>query len=393
MSRDDHFVEFKAHTLLKHGVLDRYVKAWIQIMKPRHAKLWIVDGFAGRGEDLAGNPGSPLLLARSAAALSTPDCAVRLVAIEPDTEWFNDLANFLRPFNAEADGSVPVAYLRKGKLAERAEEAFELVGQGPAFVFLDPFGADGLDLEVVRRTLGLQKSEVFALFSHQGVCRHLSVLAALPHADRAQRAARSKSASLFPEMDAEDLERELKEAARSDAGLMPTKEAAKRILTSLFGEWARVEELLGLPSESWAREVVSAYMRVLSECGATHITPIAIVDDTQRLTYFLVHAAKQAKAPLKMKEAVNAAVEKSRLLAAYKDQFRLAVSVSVESVVEAVRARFAGRAVRWAEEGGVREFALSETLMFNSQADALKRALEPYVETKRPLTYSFPSIN
>jgi hypothetical protein len=67
--RDEHFSEFRGHTLLKHGVLDRYVKAWIQILGPHHETLWIVDGFAGKGQDDQGSPGSPLLLARSAAQL------------------------------------------------------------------------------------------------------------------------------------------------------------------------------------------------------------------------------------------------------------------------------------------------------------------------------------
>ncbi len=76
--RDDHFSEFRGHTLLKHGVLHRYVKAWIQILKKRHKIIWILDGFAGPGKDEAGNLGSPLLLARIAAQLQEPGCEVRL---------------------------------------------------------------------------------------------------------------------------------------------------------------------------------------------------------------------------------------------------------------------------------------------------------------------------
>src|SRR5439155_12337053 len=149
--RKDHFSEFRGHTTLKHGVLDRYVKAWIQVLKRKHSSLWVIDGFAGKGKDDAGKPGSPLLLARSAAQLRETGADVYLLAIEPRREWYEALKTNLATFDAEAGGSCPVAYLRHGTLSSVQDEAFRMVGNAPLFLFLDPFGADGLELGIVGR--------------------------------------------------------------------------------------------------------------------------------------------------------------------------------------------------------------------------------------------------
>jgi three-Cys-motif partner protein len=391
--RNDHFAEFRGHTALKHGVLDRYVKAWIQILKKSHSKIWVIDGFAGKGKDDTGRPGSPLLLARSAAQLREHGADVHVLAIEPRREWYEALKVNLAPFDADAGGSVPVAHLRHGTLANVQEEVFRLVGDAPVFVFLDPFGADGLELGVVGRTLALQKGEVFALFSHQAVCRHLAVLAAERRSDHARRNV-FESPSLFPDLDAEWLADELADAERSDAGLMPTKEAAGRILDELFGSRGDVQHILDLARRSWADEVTRAYLRVLERCGATHITPVGIFDADQRCAYFLIHAAKSPLAAYKMKEAIAAATSKSDLPDQVKDCIRWAHSARMDEVVAAVLREFAGKEVRWTGEPGrtdcVRGFALSETRMFCEQSNDLKVALGPHVIQKRPLRYRFP---
>ncbi len=392
--REEHFTEFRGHTLLKHGVLYRYVLAWIQILKRKHTALWVVDGFAGKGKDDMGNPGSPLLLARNAAQLREQAAEVRLIAVEPDPQWFDDLRQNLAEFDAEAGGRAPVAYLRRGTLAETADEAFNMVGGAPAFFFLDPFGADGLSLDIVRRVLALPKGEVFALFSHVAVGRHLAVLAATRHTDRAHRA-REERPGLFPEIDDAILVEELQRAEQSDASLLPTQAAAQRILGELFGSTAAVEALLDLPSSSWGSEVVKAYIRTLREGGATHITRLGMFDEEQASTYYLIHAAKNPLAAFKMKEAIASATSKSDLPAATKHRIHWAHSGRMEEAVAAVLAKFADTEVRWTDRGNppdcVKTFALSETDLSMEQLDALKNALQRYVIERRPLRFRFPA--
>jgi three-Cys-motif partner protein len=394
--RDEHFSEFRGHTLLKHSVLDRYVKAWIQILKLRHETLWILDGFAGKGQDDLGNPGSPLLLARSAAQLRSAGTQVRLIAIEEDRDRYGALVENLAAFDAERGGGAPVAYLRHGTLAEYADEAFTLIGQSPAFVFLDPFGADGLSLDIVGRTLALSKGEVFALFSPRAIFRHLSALAADSHVVRAHRQI-AEQPGMFPELDAAWLAEELERAAGSDASLLPTQQAAERILVDLFGGLDEVRRIRALPRGAWADEVLRAYVAALRACGATHILPIAIFDEEQQRAYYLIHAAKNRKATLKMKEAAHSAISKSELPHATKECIRLSHGVRIGQVIELVRRRFAGEAVRWTDDAKsldtVQGFALSETLMMCDQAEQLKEELtRSYIIEKKPLRFGFPVI-
>lgn len=67
--REDHFEEFQGHTLLKHLILDKYLKAWANKLLQWGAagsRVWFVDAFAGEGADKKGNPGSPLIAAKMA---------------------------------------------------------------------------------------------------------------------------------------------------------------------------------------------------------------------------------------------------------------------------------------------------------------------------------------
>ena len=392
--REDHFTEFRGHTLLKHGVLHRYVLAWIQILKRRHSTLWVVDGFAGKGKDDTGRSGSPLLLAQSAAQLREENADVRLIAIEERHDYYTALKENLATFDAEASSRVPVAFVRQGTLAANADEAFRMVAQSPAFFFLDPFGADGLSLELVRRVLALPFGEVFALFSHRGVGRHLAVLATDPHTDQAHRAV-ATAPSLFPDLDDERLAAELLRAEEADAALLPTKAAALRILSELFGSAAAVEEVMALPPGPRGREVVNAYVRTLqSTCRATHVTSLGMFDEEQASTYYLIHAAKNDQAKYKMKEAIRGAMSKSDLPEATKLRIRWLHAGPIDEILEAVLTQFAGEQVRWSDTRDpitcVKGYALRETDMSFDQAEELKERLEVYVIERRPLSYRFP---
>src|SRR6266540_7518498 len=64
--------DYRIHTRAKHGILSRYIKAWLAILSydarrsGRPAHLTIVDGFAGRGRYNEGEEGSPVIFRRVA---------------------------------------------------------------------------------------------------------------------------------------------------------------------------------------------------------------------------------------------------------------------------------------------------------------------------------------
>jgi three-Cys-motif partner protein len=389
--REDHWTVFDAHTLLKHGVVDRYVRAWIQILKQYYPSLWIVDGFAGKGRDDVGNPGSPLLFARSAAELRDAGAGeVNLIAIEPRDDWFAALSENLAEFDAEHGGQPPVALLRHGTLAEHAGEAFERIGAAPAFVFLDPFGAEGLSHNIVERVLALPKGEVLALFSHLAIGRHLGLLAK-DHTAAARRDA--DGPRLFPDLPEWTIVA-LERAAAADAQLLPNKEAAWRILTDLFGTSDEVERILRLPPHLWADEVLGAYLELLRRAGARNPTVAAVLDDEGHAAYYLIHAARDPMATIKIKEAIHSAIAQCQLPERVKATIRVAHAAPLTEVVRWVLERFAGETVRWVDKWDlscVKTAALADTQVMWNQLDDLKKALKPYRLPGQTIQFAFPA--
>src|SRR5438105_4278929 len=72
--------EYPEHTAAKHEILRRYLGAWLTILgrgkkgsKFRHRQLVLLDGFAGRGRYLEGQPGSPAIMFGEAKAVAEAD--------------------------------------------------------------------------------------------------------------------------------------------------------------------------------------------------------------------------------------------------------------------------------------------------------------------------------
>ncbi len=53
------------HTLGKHLVLRGYLNAWLPIMSRWNGRILFIDGFAGPGEYVGGEEGSPLIAMRA----------------------------------------------------------------------------------------------------------------------------------------------------------------------------------------------------------------------------------------------------------------------------------------------------------------------------------------
>jgi serine/threonine protein kinase len=70
-ARERHFDQFRAHTQLKHGILQFYLESWVRklLLRPGGGdRAYLMDAFAGEGMDEQGNHGSPVISARVAAA-------------------------------------------------------------------------------------------------------------------------------------------------------------------------------------------------------------------------------------------------------------------------------------------------------------------------------------
>jgi hypothetical protein len=100
--------DYTHHTAAKHEILRRYLGAWLAILGQgkrgfRHARLVLLDGFAGRGRYLEGQPGSPAIMFEQAKDVADAG-RVKKVWIrcsEPNSTNFAHLGGSRRPKASE----------------------------------------------------------------------------------------------------------------------------------------------------------------------------------------------------------------------------------------------------------------------------------------------------
>lgn len=98
-------------TLTKLELFELYARSWLPVFtsppKPRWSRLHLFDFFAGRGRDLAGNPGSPARLAaeikRRWPEIQSKNLQVTLTACDSDAAKVQSLTEYLQ----EADRMPP----------------------------------------------------------------------------------------------------------------------------------------------------------------------------------------------------------------------------------------------------------------------------------------------
>jgi len=149
----------KEHTKVKHEILGKYLSGWIRILGKFH-KLNIFDCFAGRGQYLGGEIGSPIIimqtLARIREKMKRPEKAA-CIFIEKNKTIF---LNLQEEVFKERD-TFPGKYLTWLSI-DCINDEFENVVENllstlekenkillPSFFFVDPFNFD-ISLETIK---------------------------------------------------------------------------------------------------------------------------------------------------------------------------------------------------------------------------------------------------
>ncbi len=380
---DRHWERFPTHTRLKHAVLRAYLGAWARILlnRGRHETIWFVDGFAGRGRDNEGSPGSPLIACAIAdevqEELTTKGHrgVVRIIAVEEDQETFTALQR-----NVSDSPCQPLLY--HDTINDKYREILGLIGDAPALFFLDPWGVNGLSAEMIADMLDGERREVLVLFSEEGTHRLASAAAAEPAKDE------DGQASLF----ADETPTSARRPPHSDY-----READEAILQDVFaGLWGLVQQTAEHSPGSERESYLDSYMAIQERLGAKYVLPMSIVDENDHHHYSLVHASKNGKAIVAMKEALNSAMKKrAQEIGGLLENFYFA-SPGLGRVCDQIAEHFAGETVRWdekGERGTVRRYALEETWAFVSDMQEIKRILgdREYTIKKKPLTFDFPA--
>jgi three-Cys-motif partner protein len=168
--------EIEPHTVAKHKLLEKYLQAWYPILGSWNTGLNYVDGFAGPGEYVGGEDGSPVLALRTATDHKwPPKCGLQFFFIESDLPRADHLEALLgtrfpslppgwtyhvarNTFDDEVSGQLATIAARGGKLS-------------PTFVFIDPFGFSQFPMSTLRAILANGHCEVFTTFMSSFVSR------------------------------------------------------------------------------------------------------------------------------------------------------------------------------------------------------------------------------
>ena len=187
--QDDTFWEADRHTLAKHAILRKYLQAWMPILSGQSARIrggskrvLYLDGFAGPGRYLGGEPGSPLI-ALDVALTHARDfpVPVRLAFIEKNPARCNALRALIERRQGEIDESHKVE-VRSPICGDCSAELDKVLDQyqadgrefGPALVFFDQFGYSQVPMELIRRVMLRQTCESLLFFNWRDLNRFIT---------------------------------------------------------------------------------------------------------------------------------------------------------------------------------------------------------------------------
>jgi three-Cys-motif partner protein len=176
-----------AHTFAKHEVLKRFLEAWFPILSRQSASLrsssrdiLYVDGFAGPGEYVDGQPGSPLI-ALNVALNHTLPRPVHFVFIEQREDRYRHLLQIVKQQQAriKASRNVVLEVPRLGSCDEILPAILDSydhrgVPFGPALAFLDQFGYSDVSMDLIARIMRYPQCEVFSYLDYKDMNRWIT---------------------------------------------------------------------------------------------------------------------------------------------------------------------------------------------------------------------------
>lgn len=164
--------ELDEHTKVKHQILEKYFRTWIQKLSSRNSTLAYFDCFAGKGVYNNGEPGSPIIVMKAA---------------QEKIDQLPNLKKFICSFieNNKENYDVLTQEVLKCKLDCPDVESNIILGdfqstiteflddyEGklmiPILYFIDPFGWKGISFNVINRILTHRFSEIlFVLMTYE----------------------------------------------------------------------------------------------------------------------------------------------------------------------------------------------------------------------------------
>jgi len=164
------------HTEAKHAILRKYLDAWLPIITRWNGRVVYIDGFAGPGEYIGGNDGSPIIAIKAVlehkADIKTD---IRMLFIEADEARCEFLKQKVHEINLPSNIKTECIC---AKFAETLNEILNYLDEqkarlAPAFVFIDPFGFTGIPFSVIKRIMQNDRCEVLITFMYEEINRFI----------------------------------------------------------------------------------------------------------------------------------------------------------------------------------------------------------------------------
>jgi three-Cys-motif partner protein len=170
------------HTEAKHNLLRTYLGAWFPIIAKYNARVVYYDAFAGPGEYMGGEPGSPMIALRALidhrAFGQMSGTVFSFLFNEQDagcaehlTGLVNELGESRQPWPANVKVSITNTTfidLTTGLLDDIDSRNAHLA---PTFAFVDPVGVKATPMSVLRRLTDYPKGELLVYFANEFVVR------------------------------------------------------------------------------------------------------------------------------------------------------------------------------------------------------------------------------
>lgn len=323
-----------AHTLAKITILKGYLAAWLRILGAtcRGQTILYVDGFAGPGRYANHDEGSPLGALREAVR-AIADLGPKFIAakiqgafIEQDRKRFDVLCETIAPF--EKNPALGITKLccefADGIKMVRDQVPAPFRGEGPLFVFADPFGGTGIPFRIFAECMQATTAELLINLDADGIARIFSA---------------------------------------------ETNNRRDEQLTELFGDESWRDALThGVDLRRLSVEILDLYKKkLLALRDVKFVWSFAMRGKQDMLNYHLVFATKHPLGMEKMKEAMKV-IDRDGSYSfsdAHEDQHVLFREDDAEIYAEKMFRRFDGKSASWEE---VRDYALCETPFLNPKA-------------------------
>jgi len=166
--------KLEPHTAAKHAILRNYLGAWFPKLAWR-GRLVFVDGFAGAGEYLDGEPGSPVIALNACLEhkANFEQCEMIFLFIEERPDRFNNLEEKLQAIVLPANVKVQALPGTFADVVGQVLDSVEKDGHNlaPAFVMADPFGPKGLPMALMHRITAHARSELLISLMYESMNR------------------------------------------------------------------------------------------------------------------------------------------------------------------------------------------------------------------------------